>query len=199
MSTAKFKSMSSLAFPERSPKKQGGATLVESLVSLVILAIAIIGMLGVQARTLMDTNTAASRNQAMLLIDDLSERIKSNPGGYMALADYVFTDSRSIGATDCAAAACDSTNLAAYDLDQWLKNFKATMPSAKAQTFVSSDNVAATTGTRQLGVLIGWTLREKNTSATSDYFKNFATPSANLNSGVTCWTGYICHLAYIEP
>ena len=177
---------------------QRGATLIESLVSLVILAIAIIGMLGVQARTLMDTNTAAGRTQAMLLIDDLSERIKSNPGGYAALANYVFDNTRAAGSTDCASAACDATALASYDLDRWQENLQSTMPGARVQTFISSDN-NATTGNRQMGVLIGWTLRERNTDTASDYLSNFIVPALNVNAGVTCWPGYICHLAYIEP
>lgn len=177
---------------------QRGATLIESLVSLIILAIAIIGMLGVQARTLMDTNTAAGRTQAMLLIDDLSARIKGNPGGYAALANYVLDDTRTTGATDCGGTACDATALAAYDLDSWQGNIQSSMPGAKYQTFISSDN-NPTTGNRQLGVLIGWTLRERNTDETSDYLSNFIVPATNVNSGVTCWSGHICHLAYIEP
>lgn len=181
----------------RALRHQRGATLIEAMVSLVILAIAVIGMLGVQVRTLMDTNTTSNRIQAMLLIDDLSERIKANPNGYTSLADYVFSDSRPIGSTDCGSGACDSTQLAAYDLDRWEENFKATMPNAKVQTFISSNNTTAT-GNRQLGVLIGWMLREKNTDTTSDYLKNFMTP-VNDNSDVACWPGYICHLAYIEP
>ena len=182
--------------PSRS--HQRGATLIESLVSLIILAIAVIGMLGVQVRTLMDANTAAGRTQAMLLIDDLSERIKANPDGYNALANYEFDYNRTIGSTDCNGAACSATDLAAYDLDRWQENFQATMPSARVQTFISSNN-DATTGNRQLGVLIGWTLREKNTDATSDYLKNFIVPAGDVNAGVTCWTDFICHLAYIEP
>ncbi len=178
--------------------QQRGATLIESLVSLIILAIAIIGMLGVQVRTLMDTNTAAGRTQAMLLIDDLSERIKANPGGYAALSRYVFTDARTPSSQDCTGAACDSSALASYDLDRWLENFSATMPGGKVQTFISSDN-NPTTGNRQLGVLIGWTLREKNTDTSSDYLKNFIVPATNVNTGVECWDGHICHLAYIEP
>ena len=180
-------------------QSQLGSTLIESLVSLIILAIAIIGMLAVQARTLMDTNTAAGRTQAMLLIDDLSERIKGNPDGYAAISNYVFDDTRAVGSTDCSSTACNATALAAYDLDRWQQNIQSSMPGARFQTFISSDNSPVTTGNRQLGVLIGWTLRERNTDEASDYMNNFIVPAANVNTGVTCWPGYICHLAYIEP
>jgi len=171
---------------------QSGSTLIESLVSLVILAIAVIGMLGVQVRTLMETNTAAGRAQAILLIDDLSERIRANPGGYSVLPSYQFQETTPVSAVDCTAA-CDKAMLAQYDVDRWLENFKATVPNGKVTAFVSQDNP------RQLGVLIGWTIREKDTDVNGDYFKNFDIPTAALNGTMQCWTGYICHLMYIEP
>ncbi|ARU05821.1 type IV pilus modification protein PilV [Comamonas serinivorans] len=195
-----------------SHRRQRGATLIESLVSLVILAIAVIGMLGVQVRTLMETNTAAGRTQAMLLINDLSERIKANPGGYQALPDYVFKDTTTPASGNCDSA-CDATALASYDVAQWLGNFKATLPGAKVETFISQDNAADTTGTRQLGVLVGWLLREREGQDSGDTTKlaqafDISTDAAkavsgmvnsDVNSGSGCWDGYICHLTYIEP
>ena len=176
----------------KNKSNQSGATLIESLVSLVILAIAIIGMLGVQVRTLMDTNTAAARTQAILLINDLSERIRANPGGFDVLNAYEFDETRADTGTNCSTT-CDKENLAKYDVDQWLKNFKSTVPTGKVATFVSEDNP------RQLGVLIKWTMKEKNTNEASDYLKNFTIPSANVNGDVRCEVGFICHLAYIGP
>ena len=129
----------------------------------------------------------------------IRQALKANPGGYAALANYVFDDTRTAGSADCTAAACNATDLAAYDLDRWQENIQSSMPGAKYQTFVSSDNSATTTGNRQLGVLIGWTLRERNTDGDSDYLKNFIVPATNVNTGVTCWPDHICHLAYIEP
>ncbi len=162
------------------------------MVSLVILAIAVIGMLGVQVRTLMDTNTAAGRTQAILLINDLAERVRANPGSFDILTDYTFEETQASSGITCTSN-CNKQDLAKYDVDQWLENFKSTMPNGKVSTFVSSDN------DRQLGVLIKWTMREKNSDVISDYTKNFAIPSANVNSGIECEDGFICHLAYIGP
>jgi type IV pilus assembly protein PilV len=186
--------------------RQRGATLIESLVSLVILAIAVIGMLGVQVRTLMETNTAAGRTQAMLLIEDLSERIKANPGGYGALSDYTFTEASTPPAASCNTTPCNSTALANWDKTQWLANLKATMPNAKVETFISQNNNAVT-GNRQLGVLIGWTLRERDASLEPTKFEKAhvldsafsGAVNSTVNSGNGCWANYICHLAYIEP
>lgn len=63
-------------------RRQQGLTLLESLVAIVVLALGVLGMLGVQMRTLAETQTGVRRAQAVRLIEDLSERIKSNPRGW---------------------------------------------------------------------------------------------------------------------
>ena len=59
--------------------RQRGFSLIESLVAVVVMALGILGILGVQMRTLADTQTGVRRAQAIRLIEDLSERIKLNP------------------------------------------------------------------------------------------------------------------------
>ena len=183
-------------------KKQSGATLIESLVSLVILAIAVIGMLGVQVRTLMETNTAASRAQAMRLIEDLSERVKANPGKFDTLGRYITgyplsnpVISPSPMGTDCAAVACTDDQLADYDMHRWTTHAFQVLPGASVQTFLSSGDDAAT-GQRQLGILIAWSQKERAGAMMADPFK---TQSGVLSTGVMCPTHLICHLAYIQP
>ena len=61
-------------------RRQAGLALLESLIALAILASALLGMLFVQLRTQADTESALRRAQALRLIDDLAERIQSNPG-----------------------------------------------------------------------------------------------------------------------
>ena len=59
--------------------RQRGITLIESLVAIVVASLGILGILGVQMRTLTDTQTSVRRAQAMRLIEDLSERMKVHP------------------------------------------------------------------------------------------------------------------------
>ena len=58
---------------------QRGVTLIESLVAIVVMALGILGILGVQMRTLTDTQTSVRRAQAIRLIEDMGERMKANP------------------------------------------------------------------------------------------------------------------------
>lgn len=173
--------------------KQQGATLIESLVSLIILAIAVIGMLGVQLRTLAETNISANRSQAILLVEDLSERIKANPKRYQALANYADKTVNSVltSTANCGTASCNPEQLAEYDLAQWSESVVTHLPGGQARTFRSESD------SRQLGVLIGWLSKEK--SSDTDYVSQFQIPDSNLTSQVRCWENHICHLMYIQP
>lgn len=177
---------------------QNGITLLESLVALVILSVAVLGMLGIQLRTLAETQTGVRRAQAVRLIEDLAERIKTNPGGYSQLGSYVSDWTNLPTAIDCKTAACTPTQLAQWDLRQWKLTVAQVLPSGEANIFTSTDEATAP-NRRQLGVMVGWRTNEKsnaNTAAT-DYAHAFV--PTNSAAAVTCNTGQICHLVYVQP
>ena len=57
---------------------QHGFTLLEVLVSLVILVFGLLGMLGLQARAQVATFESYQRGQALILVQDMADRIQSN-------------------------------------------------------------------------------------------------------------------------
>jgi len=59
--------------------RQRGVTLLESLIAIVLAALGAIGMIGIQLRTLADTQNTVRREQAIRLIEDLGERLKLSP------------------------------------------------------------------------------------------------------------------------
>jgi type IV pilus assembly protein PilV len=63
---------------------QHGFSLIEVLVTLVLVAIGILGMVALQGRSIQYTQDAVQRNVAVTLVNDLTEIIRSNP-------DAVFT------------------------------------------------------------------------------------------------------------
>lgn len=69
-------------------QSQRGISLIESLVAIVIAALGILGVLGVQMRTMSDTSTTVRRAQAIRLIEDLGERLKTNPNALSNIASY---------------------------------------------------------------------------------------------------------------
>jgi type IV pilus assembly protein PilV len=168
---------------------QRGITLIESLAALMILSLAVLGLLAVQVRVLAQTQTSVRRGQAVRLIEDFAERIKSNPGGAAQLPRYVADwDTMPAAPADCRQRPCLPDDLAQWDLATWKRNLATALPLGKATVF-------AAPGGRQLGVVIGWRANEG---------AGGAAPGAVLNTdisqtGITCPEGLICHLAYVEP
>ncbi|PCJ39684.1 MAG: type IV pilus modification protein PilV [Moraxellaceae bacterium] len=59
-----------------------GASLVEILVSLLILGIGVVGVVAMQLQSVMVVNDAYHRTQAIAIAQDVIERIKANPRGW---------------------------------------------------------------------------------------------------------------------
>jgi type IV pilus assembly protein PilV len=176
---------------------QSGFSLIEALVSIVILALGILGILGVQMRTLADTQTGVRRAQAIRLIENLSERIKVNPN---PLSPAVFTTYRvstpgPMAAPPACTTACTPTQLAQHDIATWKSQVINTLPAGDAVVFFADDETDAN-NRRQLGVMISWQQKEKETSAT--YTAPFVTASTGSISNVSCPANKICHLQYIQ-
>ncbi|GBU15119.1 hypothetical protein AwPolaro_04970 [Polaromonas sp.] len=88
--------------------RQRGISLLESLVAIIVMALGILGVLGLQLRTLADTQNSVNRAQAIRFIEDLSERMKINPNALGNLGSYV-SGWQSVAPTtppkNCAAAS----------------------------------------------------------------------------------------------
>jgi type IV pilus assembly protein PilV len=189
------------------PHRQRGLTLIESLVAIFVTALGILGILGVQMRTLADTSTTVRRAQAIRLIEDLGERMRTNPSALANLNAYVanFAASPSVG--NCASG-CDLTQLAAYDLAVWKKAVGDTLPAGKVSIFVPPAESALAAGQgRQLGVMVAWRENEHDTSnaykddidATKvrDAIGNLSAGGGTNQASDACPADHTCHLQYI--
>ena len=90
-------------------RRHRGISLIESLIAIVVMALGILGILGVQMRTLSDTSTTVRRAQAIRLIEDLSERMKVNPNALLNIKEFesgYSKKSSDLTATNCASTAC---------------------------------------------------------------------------------------------
>ncbi|WP_232324480.1 type IV pilus modification PilV family protein, partial [Variovorax sp. WDL1] len=57
---------------------QRGATLLEALVTLVIIAFGLLGLVGLQSRLQVSEMEAYQRSQALILLNDMANRIAIN-------------------------------------------------------------------------------------------------------------------------
>ncbi|PWQ98933.1 type IV pilus modification protein PilV [Leucothrix arctica] len=100
---------------------QRGFSLIEVLVAVVIVAIGLVGVAGMQFVGLKGNQQAFSKNQAAHHVQALLERMRSNPNGVSA-GNYV-VDSSTLNcslapAANCglSTATCSSEDMANYDL-----------------------------------------------------------------------------------
>ena len=183
------------AIPRVAPRRPHGIALLESLVAIVILAIAVLGMLGVQLRTLADTQTAVRRAQGIRLIEDFAERIKTNPDGFRQLRHYVAGWNAVPEAPDCRQTVCDAATLAKWDIAVWKQAVADTLPLGRASVFESSDETRPGHG-RQLGVMVAWRASERG-KADKAYTAPLTLPSPGAEAD--CPAGLTCHLAHVQP
>ena len=185
-------------------RAQRGITLLESMISIVIVALGILGVLGVQLRTLSDTQTAVRRAQAIRLIEDLSERIKLNPNalGTAVMGNYAAGWGAVTGTIPDCTTACTAENLAKYDIARWKRTVASTMPLGDASVFAVADETDAN-NRRQLGVMISWRENERvragDSAADTAAYKAIFAPDGTGAAAVSCPTDRICHLQYIQP
>lgn len=190
---------------------QRGITLIESLVALIVVALGILGIIGVQMRTLVDTTTTVRRAQAIRLIEDLSERMKVNPNALLGLSGYVSAydkKAKDYASADCSKD-CTSADQAAYDLLQWKTTVEQTLPLGQASLFFAPDEATESSNRRLLGVIIAWRENERDISNTDDkkkYKDNIDASkilqadgsfSAGTDDNNACPDGFTCHLQYL--
>lgn len=182
-----------------SKNRQSGFALIEAMVAIVVMSLGILGVLGVQMRTLADTQTGVRRAQAIRLIEDLSERMKVNPNALGNISSYVVGWGAPATPPDCRTAACNAQNLALFDIRQWKQLVQNSLPAADVNIFQVADETILN-NRRQLGVMIRWRENERADSsnvAENAAYKGIFAPDAT-GTGTTCAAGYSCHLQYIQ-
>ena len=176
---------------------QRGITLLESLVAIVVMALGILGILGVQMRTLSDTQTGVRRAQAIRLIEDMGERMKANPSALANLSSYVSNFAASPTVPSCASG-CTAANLATYDVAVWKRTVRENLPLGKASIFVAPGETNG--NRRQLGVIVAWRENERDGMSTTDKAAINATLTAGAGTDTAtnaCPADHTCHLQYI--
>ncbi len=103
-----------------------GFTLIEVMVTLILLTIGMLGLVAMQGRGIQYTTDSVQRNNAAMLATDLLEQIRANPS---TLDNYLLTELP-------AAGTCDtSTAIQASDVDQqltcWSNKVRLLLPDAE--------------------------------------------------------------------
>ncbi len=132
----------------RQGSSQTGFSLIEVLVSLVIICTGVLGLVALQSRSLVLSQDAIQRNNAIMLAGDLLELMRSNPDAALDSGGRFFTDSpyakpvgedfttRALEAADGSCATLDrgegGETVAGKDLACWLQQVRTLLPVSDA-------------------------------------------------------------------
>lgn len=119
-----------------SRRRQAGVSLIEVLVSTLILAIGLVGVAGMQALALHNNQEAQMRSHASSLAYDLADRMRNNVAAANA---GLYDPSTATTVSACyTPSGCAMGDMARDDMQRWLANVAATLPMG--QGFVCTDS-----------------------------------------------------------
>lgn len=163
--------------------RQRGTSMIEVLVTLIIVAIGFLGLLGLQSRSISWQRDAFERKAAAEMVEQLAERIRANHLGF-ARSDYRFAlpagePPPPIGGCSLAGA-CTSREIAQRDAALWLRDLRRRIPSAAASASPGS------------GLMLDVTLAWQEPAATG-------ASSAACGALRVPATGWQCYTATVFP
>ncbi len=126
-----------------------GFTLVEVLVSLVILALGILGTIAMQTYALNDSQDAYLRTQAIFLVHDIGDRIRANTAG------WAFVPSPFDFACNQPGANCLPVQMAQFDYGYWQNAVATQLPGGVGEVH-RRGALCSGAAAEGLGVKITW-------------------------------------------
>jgi len=94
-----------------------GFTLIEVLVTIVILSIGLLGLAGLQASSMTNNHNAYLRSQATIMANDMANRMRANMVG-VAANEYNNINGIPVN-PGCITANCSPAQMADYDAFEW--------------------------------------------------------------------------------
>lgn len=108
-----------------------GFSLLEVLITILLTAIGILGMVAMQGRAIQYTQDSAQRTQAVILASELLEIIRTNPGSLETGSDdtALFNTLPTSATGDCVDAGSAET-VVADQLACWARKVREQLPGA---------------------------------------------------------------------
>ena len=145
--------------------KNAGFTLIEVLIAMVVLAVGLLGLAGLQATSLRNNQSAYNRSQATQLSYDMADRIRANLADANTLANsaYVASTTAALQLTCNSSPGCTPALMAQNDRALWNANI------ISALGLLGTGSVTVDATTRIFTITINWTEnRDENSDDVSD-------------------------------
>ena len=180
-----------------SRRRETGSSMIEVLVAVMLVSIGLLGIAGLSGATFNYNKTSQVRLTAMALVNDYADRARLNiygydrggysvalPTNYAGTAVTVPAANLNLDPSNAANAMTIADNLAAADVDQFLRNVRNRLPQGDA-VVISRPTATA----RDMDVWLLW--KEPNVGTgtaddvkTSDY-QIFQSSKQNCPSSLT--------------
>ncbi|MDA3920330.1 MAG: type IV pilus modification protein PilV [Salinisphaera sp.] len=152
--------------------RQHGFTLLEALVTIVVISIGLLGLLGLQSVALVSTQTSQARGAATLAADSMAGRILANPEG-AAAKDYDTASSNASSGnstpTVCTGGAvCTPAEMAAFDMSEWRQSLQQALPNGSGDISCKANDPNDASKCVEYDIKITWRERDKNNAAVAD-------------------------------
>lgn len=175
---------------QRFNMRQGGASMVEVIITLLIVTAGLLGLGSLLINSIKYQKTASQRSEAVQSAYDLSERMRANGLGVTA-NNYITNDSYSSMESaalptipTCSAVKCTPVEIANIDIADWRRNL--------AQRLVGgAGNILAGPG-RSFDVVVMW---KERTEVADAAFVDPACPAGGTAPGA----GVRCFVVRFEP
>ena len=120
----------------------GGFSLLEVMVSIVIVALGVIGVAGMQLAASRTTQQSALQTVALQLASEMAEKMRANDSQMKKLANNPFLQVDYASATSgepaspqklCYDESCNGAELAAFDIYEWEMRIRSALPEGRAK------------------------------------------------------------------
>ena len=116
--------------------RQRGFSLVEVLITLVIMSVGMLGIAGLYVQSMQAGRTSMFRHHAVTLAGDVADRIRANPTADIAYIAPVGVDNGCVmGGVDCTPA-----QMAANDILLWKDQAANTLPGGDVTIVHTAEN-----------------------------------------------------------
>ena len=137
------------------PRQQAGFSLIEVLVTILILSFGLIGVAGLLVSGVSNAASSESLAKANQLAADMADRIRANPAAALsASSEYLLNDSSTTAAKPdqwTGAIPSSPTTIALQDKKAWMESLAAQLPQGRGRIFNTVGG-----GARQINIQVAW-------------------------------------------
>ena len=108
--------------------KNAGFTLIEILIAMLVLAVGLLGLAGLQAISLKNNQSAYNRSQAIQLAYDLADRMRANSTEITTTYSNLLPSAATAKSNCLTTVGCSRPDMAENDLFEWNNAVTTVLP-----------------------------------------------------------------------